>query len=70
MTAAKQVQQKLNRLSLAVLGMLLAHCGSDGFGAGFREQILLAMSPELDAERMNDDDSFKVARTLADGKWL
>lgn len=69
-TALRKVQQKLNRLSLASLGMIMAKCGSDEKSKILRRQALLAMSTGLDSGRLNDDDSFHLVSELADSKWL
>lgn len=72
-TAARQVQQKLNRLSLYVLGLLLAKCGKPPTVAAaglYRWQVLHAMAPELDPQRLNDDQSFAALATLGNGRWL
>ena len=68
-TTVRQVQQKLNRLSMYVLGRLSAKCGKDDFGRTFRNQVLLAMSPEFDGQRVNDADSFTMLKTLGNGAW-
>lgn len=65
----RKVQAKLNRLSLYVLGCLLAKCGKDEFGRNYRKQVLLAMSPECDRQRLSDDDSFSELAKLSNGKW-
>lgn len=64
----RKVQQKLNKLSLYTLGRLLAHCKK---GEAVYEQVLLAMSPELDPARMNDKDSYEYVKSgyLHDDKW-
>ena len=66
--AIRKVQQKLNRLSLYTLGRLLAHCKK---GEGVYEQVLLAMHPELDANRMSDQESFEYVKSgfLYDDQW-
>lgn len=73
-TTARQVQQKLNRLSMYVLGLLLAKCGrsppKDTPTGLFRWQVLHAMAPELDSDRLNDSASFDALATLGNGRWL
>lgn len=73
-TTVRQVQQKLNRLSMHVLGLLLAKCGRSppqGTAAGlFRWQVLHAMAPEFDRDRLNDAASFDALATLGNGRWL
>lgn len=73
-TTARQVQQKLNRLSMHVLGLLLTKCGRsppiDTAAGLFRWQVLHAMAPEFDRDRLNDAASFEAIATLGNGRWL
>lgn len=64
----RKVQTKLNRFSLYTLGRLLAHAKKD---EAIYQQILIAMSPELDSERMSDEQSADYIRSglLYDNKW-
>ena len=62
----RQVQVKLNCLSLYVLGRMLAKCARTD---PFYQQVLLAMAPELDGGRQSDRLSFDALAVLADGKW-
>jgi len=62
----RKVQQKLNRLSLHTLGMILAKCDKADI---LYKQALLAMSPEFDRERLNDEDSLRAVNKLANNKW-
>lgn len=67
--AVRQVQTKLNRLSLYVLGTILAKCKDDDFGSVLRLQVLAAMAPELDARRLDDQSSFDLLKELGEPKW-
>lgn len=64
--AFRKVQQKLNRLSLYTLGRILAQCNKTDI---LYKQALLAMSPEFDRERLNDEDSLQAVNRLANNKW-
>ena len=65
----RKVQTKLNRFSLYTLGRLLAHAKKDD---AIYQQILIAMSPELDSKRMDDQQSADYIRSgrLYDNKWI
>lgn len=66
--AIRKVQTKLNRFSLYTLGKLLAHAKKD---EAIYQQVLIAMSPELDSRRMSDEQSADYIRSgrLYDDKW-
>lgn len=62
----RKVQVKLNRLSLLVLGSLLAHTEK---GHPFYGQILHAMEPAYDGERLSDADSYDALPELGNDRW-
>ncbi len=64
--AIRQVQSKLNRLSLYVLGCLYGKCRSDN---PLRCQVLAAMSPQFDSHRLGDSESWDAVPLLANGEW-
>ena len=45
------IQRELNKMPLRKLELLMKNCKDDDFGREFKEQILMAMSPEFDAGR-------------------
>lgn len=65
-TAIRQVQSKLNRLSLYVLGCLLGKCRAEN---PLRRQVLAAMSPQLDSPRLGDSESWEAVPSLGNGEW-
>ena len=57
------VQKRLNRLDMAVLGYLSAECSID---EPFYSQVLLAMAPEHDAQRLGYFDSLDLLIRITD----
>lgn len=62
----RKVQVKLNRLSLLVLGLLIAKTAKDH---PLYRQILHAMEPAYDGERLSNADSYDALPELGNDRW-